>query len=82
MDEPATFAVGCDFNGADACGRKRFRVDQQPEDVVFTATFPDDAANGGKYFLAISTDVTSDSSVSSEGDPVDIISARLRFPKE
>ncbi len=79
---PATFAIGCDFAGEDACGRKRFRVGLQPEAIVFTVTMPQSLAQGGKAYLTLSTDVTSTASLSAKGDPVDIGYAKLRFAKE
>jgi hypothetical protein len=81
-DDQASFAIGCDFAGStDACKRKRFQVGTQPNYAIFEVDFPADAANGGAYFLAISTDITSDAEATAEGDPIDIIQARLRFPK-
>lgn len=79
---PATFAIGCDFDGQDACGRKRFRVGLQPEAIVFTVSFPQTLAQGGKAYLTLNTDVTSTATQSLEGDPVDIGYARLRFAKQ
>jgi hypothetical protein len=76
---PATFAIGCDFAGTEACGRKRFRVGIQPEAIVFTVPFPAEPANGSEYYLTLSTDVTSTASLSSKGDPVDIGYARLKI---
>jgi hypothetical protein len=81
-EDQASFAIGCDFAGStDACKRKRFQVGAQPNYAIFEVDFPADAANGGAYFLAISTDITSDAETTAEGDPIDIIQARLRFPK-
>ena len=81
-ENPATFAIGCDFAGQDACGRKRFRVGLQPEAIVFTVSFPLEIAAGAKAYLTLSTDVTSSSGTALEGDAIDIGYARLRFPKQ
>ncbi|MCU0789518.1 MAG: hypothetical protein MUE79_00480 [Nitratireductor sp.] len=79
--EPATFSIRCDFAGEDACGRKRFPAGLQPGTVIFTVPFPQDIKPGGKYSLLINTDVAPTSEQSAEGDPIDIISARLRYDK-
>lgn len=76
---PATFAVGCDFDGQDACGRKRFRLGLQPEAIVFTIEIPQKLSGGGKAYLTVNTDVTSTASSNGEGDAIDIAYARLRY---
>ncbi len=79
--EPATFSIRCDFAGEEACGRKRFPAGLQPETIIFTVGFPENPQPGAKYSLLINTDVAATSDQSAEGDPIDIISARLRFEK-
>lgn len=76
---PATFAIGCDFAGEDACGRKRFRLGLQPEAIVFTIEIPESLGQGGEANLTLSTDVTNSAAVNGEGDAVDIAYARLRY---
>ncbi len=80
--EPATFSIRCDFNGEEACGRKRFPAGPQPGTIIFTVPFPADPQPGAKYNLMINTDVAQTSGPSAQGDPIDIISARLRYDKE
>lgn len=79
--EPATFSIRCDFAGEEACGRKRFPAGLQPETIIFTVSFPQNPQPGAKYSLLINTDVAATSDQSAEGDPIDIISAQLRFEK-
>jgi hypothetical protein len=79
--EPATFSIRCDFAGEEACGRKRFPAGLQPETIIFTVPFPQTPQPGAKYSLLINTDVAATSDQSSEGDPIDIISAQLRYEK-
>jgi hypothetical protein len=81
-NEPATFSIRCDFNGDEACGRKRFPAGPQPGTIIFTVPFPPDPQPGAKYSLMINTDVAQTSGPSAQGDPIDIISARLRYDKE
>lgn len=76
---PVTFAIACEFAGADACGRKRFRLNLQPEAIVFTIEVPESLKEGGEANLAISTDVTNAAGVTGEGDAIDIAYARLRY---
>jgi hypothetical protein len=79
--DPATFSIRCDFAGEEACGRKRFPAGPQPGTIIFTVPFPQDPQPGAKYNLMINTDVAQTSGASG-GDPIDIISARLRYDKE
>jgi hypothetical protein len=81
-NEPATFSIRCDFNGEEACGRKRFPAGPQPGTIIFTVPFPPDPQPGGKYSLMINTDVAQTSGPSAQGDPIDIISARLRYDRQ
>ncbi len=79
---PATFAVGCEFGGQDLCGRKRFKVGIQPEAIVFTINVGTELADAGEAFLTIATDIAPDAALTGEGEPVDVIYARLRLPTE
>ena len=79
---PATFAVGCEFGGQDLCGRKRFKVGIQPEAIVFTINVGADLADAGEAFLTIATDIAPDAALTGEGEPIDVIYARLRLPTE
>ena len=79
---PVGFAVGCEFDNEDLCGRKRFRIGIQPEAIVFTVNTRKSLNENSKAFMTISTDITSSASLTGEGDPVDILYARLRVPKE
>lgn len=78
---PVGFAIGCEFGGEDICGRKRFRVGIQPEAIVFTMNVKPEMATAAKAFLSINTDITSAAQQTGEGDPVDILYARLRLTK-
>lgn len=78
---PVGFAIGCEFGGEDICGRKRFRVGIQPEAIVFTLNVKPEMAKVAKAFLSINTDITSAAQQTGEGDPVDILYARLRLAK-
>lgn len=78
-DAKATFAVGCLFDDQDSCGRKRFLVGSQPEAILFKLDIPQSLSQGGKAFLTVNTDVTSNSSVTGGGDVIDIVYARLRY---
>jgi len=79
---PVGFAVGCEFDGQDLCGRKRFRVGIQPEAIVFTVNVQNTLKENSSAFLTISTDITGSAALTGAGDPVDILYARLRVPKE
>lgn len=78
-DAKATFAVGCLFDDQDSCGRKRFLVGSQPEAILFKLDIPQSLSQGGKAFLTLNTDVTSNSSVTGGGDVIDVVYARLRY---
>lgn len=79
---PANFSVGCDIGGQDLCGRKRFRIGIQPEAIVFTINIGPDLARASSAYLAISTDISQDAELTGEGDPLDLLYARLRLPTE
>ncbi|MEC9342594.1 MAG: hypothetical protein VYD64_01990 [Pseudomonadota bacterium] len=79
---PASFAVGCAFDGLDPCGRKRFRVGIQPEAIVFTIDVDPGLATAESATLMISTDITSTAPLTGEGDAIDIVYARLRLPAD
>lgn len=75
---PATFSVECNFAGQSSCGRKRFRVGIQPEDIIFALNINKDVINGNS-FLAINTDVASTADATGAGDVVDLVYARIRL---
>jgi hypothetical protein len=81
-NEQATFSIRCDFDGEEACGRKRFPAGPQPGTIIFTVPFPESPKPGANYNLMINTDVAQTSGPSAQGDPIDIISARLRYDKQ
>lgn len=80
LPSPATFAVGCEFDGVDVCGRKRFRVGIQVEAIVFSLITDPRIADSKNAMLTLSTDITSTAAQTGTGDPVDIISAQFRLP--
>jgi hypothetical protein len=75
---PATFAIECSVDGANACGRKRFRVGLQPEDIVFALRPANGFKPDSEAWLAINTDVTSAADISGAGEVIDIIYSRIR----
>ncbi|MCC0022283.1 MAG: hypothetical protein H6888_14545 [Nitratireductor sp.] len=75
---PATFAIECSVDGANACGRKRFRVGLQPEDIVFALRPANGFKANSEAWLAINTDVTSAADISGAGEVIDIIYSRIR----
>ncbi len=77
---PATFAVGCEFGGQDICGRKRFRVGLQPEDIVFTIDVDPGIVSSQPSFFTLSTDISSSAAQTGEGEVVDVFHARIRLP--
>jgi hypothetical protein len=79
---PATFVIGCTFDGVEICGRKRFRLGLQPEAIVFTLNIDDTINQDSQAYFMISTDVTTSATFTGEGDSVDILYARLRFERE
>ena len=79
---PATFAVGCAFADKDLCGRKRFKVGIQPEAIIFTINVGAELANANPAYLMIGTDISPTASVTGEGEPIDVLYARLRIPEE
>lgn len=79
---PANFAVGCEVNGDDICGRRRFRIGLQPEATVFPMAVSSNIPSDARAYLTISTDVTNTALQSGEGSAVDILYARLRLPQE
>ena len=76
---PAQFSIECDIAGASQCGRKRFRVGLQTEDIVFALDIDKSTVNGNA-FLAINTDVTSSADATGLGDLIDIVYTRIRVP--
>lgn len=78
---PANFAVGCEINGEDVCGRRRFRIGLQPEATIFPMSVGSNLPSDAKAYLTISTDVTNTALQSGEGSAVDILYARLRLPQ-
>lgn len=76
---PAQFAIECSVGGESVCGRKRFRVGQQPERIVFSMDMNNVTDSGARAFLAVNTDITTEADTSGKGDIIDLIYARLRF---
>ena len=79
---PATFAVSCEFDGQELCGRKRFRVGLQPEVMVFKLDVPASANQSSDAYFALSTDITGSAALTGQGDVIDIEYARLRLDGE
>lgn len=77
---PATFAVHCNLGGIDACGKKRYRVGLEPEEIVFTIDVPADLSEDDSYF-GINTDISGPARMTGRGYPIDIHYARLRMPE-
>ena len=75
---PAQFAIECDIAGDSVCGRKRFRVGQNSEKIVFAMDVAGRDIANSKAFLAINTDVTNSATSSGAGDLIDILYVRLR----
>jgi len=75
---PAQFMVTCDFAGQAGCGRKRFRVGQQPQVSVFAFQMVNVENPRGDYFISLNTDTTSNSAETGTGDVLDIIYMRMR----
>ena len=76
---PAQFAIECTVAGESVCGRKRFRVGQQPERIVFSMDLKNVSDADARAFLAMNTDITTEADTSGKGDIIDLIYARLRF---
>lgn len=79
LSGPAQFAIECSVAGESVCGRKRFRVGQQPERIVFSMDLKNVSDAGARAFLAMNTDITTEADTSGKGDIIDLIYARLRF---
>ena len=79
LSGPAQFAIECSVAGESVCGRKRFRVGQQPERIVFSMDLKNVGDAGARAFLAMNTDITTEADTSGKGDIIDLIYARLRF---
>ncbi|MCB1385155.1 MAG: hypothetical protein KDJ80_04375 [Nitratireductor sp.] len=79
MSGPAQFAVECEIGGEGVCGRKRFRVGQQPELILFSMDLSKVSDAGLRAFLALNTDITALADSSGKGDVIDVLYARLRF---
>ena len=79
LSGPAQFAIECSVDGESVCGRKRFRVGQQPERIVFSMDLKNINDAGARAFLALNTDITTEADSSGKGDIIDLIYARLRF---
>ena len=75
---PAQFTVRCQFGELGSCGRKRFRVGLQPEASIFAFDIGNVINSNQNAYIAISTDITEEASVTGKGDPIDIVYARLR----
>jgi len=75
--DTAHFAVGCEFGILTECGRKRFLAGSQPNASVFA--FQMDPVNdiNQDMYLTLSTDTTSEASVTGKGDILDIVYIRL-----
>ena len=78
---PAQFAIECQFGSQIGCGRKRFRVGVQPEASIFAFTMEGNRDINSNAFIAISTDITDNASITGEGDVLDIVYVRLRTSK-
>ncbi len=78
---PAQFAIECQFGAQIGCGRKRFRVGVQPEASIFAFTMEQNRDINSDAFIAISTDITDNASITGEGDILDIVYVRLRTSK-
>ena len=78
---PAQFAIECLFGSQIGCGRKRFRVGVQPEASIFAFTMEGNRDIDSDAFIAISTDITDNASITGEGDILDIVYVRLRTSK-
>ncbi|MFK7902657.1 MAG: hypothetical protein AB8B49_07415 [Nitratireductor sp.] len=74
------FSVQCIVGDQSVCDRKRFRVGQQPENVIFAMQL-EEANVSEKVYLAINTDVKSASNPDGLGHPIDISHIRIRIPK-
>ncbi|MEZ5871589.1 MAG: hypothetical protein R3D32_07015 [Nitratireductor sp.] len=79
---PANFAVSCEFDSQELCGRKRFRVGLQPEVMIFKLSVPAEAATVRDAHFLLNTDITGAAAISGQGDLVDIQYARLRLDEE
>ncbi len=79
---PAQFAIECQFGSQIGCGRKRFRVGVQPEASIFAFTMERSRDINSDAFIAISTDITDNASITGEGDILDIVYVRLRTSKQ
>lgn len=75
--DTAHFAIGCDFGGLTACGRKRFLAGSQPNASVFAFQMDKVSDINQDMFLTLSTDTTSQASVTGKGDILDIAYIRL-----
>jgi len=78
---PAQFSVECQFGSQIGCGRKRFRVGVQPEASIFAFTMEGTRDINSDAFIAMSTDITDNASITGEGDVLDIVYVRLRTSK-
>ncbi len=74
---PNAFSVRCQFSMPEECGRKRFRVGIQPEAIVFSIAMPEGIGRTDPAFLAINTDLTSQSDITGRGAALDIYYVRM-----
>ncbi len=75
--DTAHFAIGCEFGNLTECGRKRFLAGSQPNASVFAFQMDKISDSNQDMFLTLSTDTTSQASVTGKGDILDIVYIRL-----
>jgi hypothetical protein len=71
-EEPTQIYVRCNLPGLGDCGRRRFDVSYEVQDVIFSVNLSGKTFNGGEGQLLINSDVSGDER------GIDLFSIRIR----